>query len=172
MKPIITLAIFLGGLLTSALVVADCTINRNVDIIIIKPDSLYTDHADGTVTDKETGLMWQKCSLGLSGSDCATGIAQTLTWQAALASASDNSNSGYTDWRLPNEKELVSIMEDACSAPPINDSIFPGTVVGDYWLSSPSTIIDNAWYINFDRGYVTYNLKNVANYVRLVRGGL
>jgi hypothetical protein len=60
----------------------------------------FTDNGDGTVTDRATGLMWQQAD---SGSD--------LNWQAALAYAENLKLAGWQDWRLPNAKELQSIVD-------------------------------------------------------------
>ncbi len=170
MKPIISFIILLANVFTSTLVAAECTINRNVDISITRPDSLYTDHGDGTVTDEATGLMWQKCSLGQSGSSC-TGTALRFTWQAALAVANNNTGSGYTDWRLPNKNELASLLEDACYNPAINETVFPATLSSVYWSSSPYAYnINYAWIVYSGSGSVDYYNKSVSFYVRLVRG--
>lgn len=58
------------------------------------------DNGDGTVTDLASGLMWSK-------SDSGTG----LNWSNALAYAESSALAGYTDWRLPNAKELQSIVD-------------------------------------------------------------
>lgn len=55
---------------------------------------------DGTVSDLATGLMWQQNDAG-SGMD----------WSAALSYCSALETGGYDDWRLPNAKELQSIVE-------------------------------------------------------------
>ena len=46
----------------------------------------FTDNGDGTVKDQATNLVWQKCSLGLSGTSCGSGSAITATWVSAVAS--------------------------------------------------------------------------------------
>ncbi len=74
------------------------------------PDERFTNHNDGTVTDKQTGLMWQQCVLGFSGAMCDQGSASAFTWKGALEQAGQ-SFSDYSDWRLPNVKELLSIVE-------------------------------------------------------------
>jgi len=173
MKPVISLAILLmSSLLTGALAVAECTSNRNPNISITKPDSLYSDHGDGTITDKQTGLMWQKCSLGLSDSLCATGTALSFTWQAALAVANDNTDSGYSDWRLPNKNELESLLDDACFQPAINETVFPNTIATGYWSSSPyvGNSGETSWVIGFNDSGVRITRKLAALSVRLVRG--
>ncbi len=60
----------------------------------------FADPGDGTVTDRATGLMWQKADAGTP-----------MDWQAALKYASGLSLAGHTDWRLPNAKELQSLVD-------------------------------------------------------------
>ena len=167
MKQII---IFIICFLSSFIVVADC-VNRNIDITLTKPNNIYLDHGDATVTDKETGLMWQKCSLGLSGSDCLTGAIQNFTWQAALAAANENTSSNYTDWRLPNTKELYSLVEVACFNLAINDALFPNTTTNHYWTSSSyqGNNIGHSWYVDFDLGVVGFFNNDNSYSIRLVR---
>jgi hypothetical protein len=179
MKPIVIIVVYLGSLLANTSSFAECTTNRNSSITITKPDGLYVDHADGTVTDKQTGLMWQKCSLGQTGGACSSGSIQLFTWQAAIAAANENADYGYTDWRLPNTKELESLIEIACSSPAINETVFPNTGAGGYWSSSPHAGFGSAaWYVYFFDGSVSRADKGFeevrgvrGRFVRLVRGG-
>ena len=74
----------------------------------------FTDNADGTITDRATGLMWTR-------DDSAKG----MTWQQALAHAASSKLAGHADWRLPSAKELQSIVDytrspGATSTPAIN----------------------------------------------------
>jgi len=137
------------------------------------PDSQFTVNGDGTVTDNKTGLMWKQCSEGLSGASC-TGNITTHTWKAALQLAG-TSFAGHTDWRLPNIKELDSIVERQCYNPAINATIFPNTQTGSgayYWSSTPVTgRTSTAWATEFRDGLRTKNNKTFSYYVRLVRGG-
>ncbi len=66
-------------------------------------------NGDGTVTDEATGLMWQQA-------DSGTG----MDWEDALEYAEDSTLAGYDDWRLPNVKELQSIV-DYSSSPSADD---------------------------------------------------
>jgi len=137
------------------------------------PDSRYTLHNDGTVTDSWTGLMWQRCSLGQTwdGSTC-TGSASTYTWQEALQQGNSNSFAGYSDWRLPNRKELRSIVAYDRYNPAINTTVFPNTPSSSYWSSSPYAGSSYyAWLVYFYGGY-DYGYYRYGNCcVRLVRGG-
>ncbi len=152
--------------------------NCNANIAASTPEADFTDNGDGTVTHHKTGLMWA-CSDGLSGADCATGTIATYTWQQALqrveAINSGGGFAGYTDWRLPNIAELASIIEDRCTAPAVNDTVFPATASYSYWSSTP--FADSVggpnlvWLGEFMSGG-NIVLPKTANpyHVRLVRG--
>lgn len=60
----------------------------------------FVDNEDGTVSDLATGLMWQQ---GDSG--------KGMDWQQALSYANTLTDGSHTDWRLPNAKELHSIVD-------------------------------------------------------------
>lgn len=151
--------------------------NCNSNIPISRPDSRYVDNGDGTVTDTVTGLLWKQCAEGLSGSDCTGGAVNTYTWQQALQRTEDvnagsaGENLGYTDWRLPNLKELRSLVELACDGPAINEAFFPGTPLTVFWSSSPAGTVGEARYVDFDEGGDDELGQTNARHVRLVRTG-
>ena len=60
----------------------------------------FTDNGDGTVNDAATGLMWQKGE-----------APKAMKWKAALSYCSTLDAGGYSDWRLPNVKELQSLVD-------------------------------------------------------------
>ena len=138
----------------------------NANITRSAPDSRYELLNNNTeVKDSKTGLIWQRCSLGQtwSGSSC-TGTASTYNWTNALQTAANMGNG----WRLPNIKELASLVEEACYNPSINETYFPNTISSYYWASSPVAYgSSRAWIVNFYYGY-GYD-KSVNHYVRLVR---
>ncbi|MEZ7860956.1 MAG: DUF1566 domain-containing protein [Aeromonadaceae bacterium] len=109
------------------------------------PDSQLQDNGDGTVTDLKTGLMWKQCAEGQSGSGCAEDTANdTATeypmWQNALLRAQEVNTgggfAGFTDWRVPNIKELASLVEHQCTGPAINLTRFPNTPSSYFGSSS------------------------------------
>lgn len=63
-------------------------------------DNIPVDNGDSTATDVATGLMWQLADDGTS-----------RDWEEALAYAEKLELAGYDDWRLPNVKELQSIVD-------------------------------------------------------------
>jgi Protein of unknown function (DUF1566) len=142
------------------------------------PSSVYAiDGINGTVTDTRTGLMWDRCVRGLSGVACETGAATTFTWQGALdAAAGAGRYKGYGDWRLPNVRELRSLVEECRARPAINEYAFPNAQpvqpLPYLWSSSPaadSTI--HAWTIAVGSGGPFYAVRTYDYPIRLVRGG-
>jgi hypothetical protein len=145
----------------------------------------YTDNTDGTITDKQTGLMWEK----LSDDGTIHDWNDTYTWYTAFTSKIATLNSGggfagYTDWRLPNVNELQSLADYGRASPAI-DPVFdagcaPSCTVtscscmqGSYYWSSTSREAngDSAWYVNFSDGIANNRGKGLTGYVRAVRGG-
>ncbi|MCG1036511.1 Lcl domain-containing protein [Polaribacter sargassicola] len=99
----------------------------------------FIDNKDGTITDYATGLMWQKTDDGIG-----------KNWEEALSYSENLKLSAYSDWRLPNAKELQSIVDytrspQTTNSPAIN-SIFESTQIKDpkgnleqdpfYWTST------------------------------------
>ncbi len=137
------------------------------------PDSIYQGHADGTVTDTRTGLMWKRCSEGQSwtGTTCA-GSASVHTWNQALALAEASTFAGLGDWRLADIKALTSLVEECRSSPAINNTVFPNTPSSDFWSGSPSAGgSSGAWGFYFNSGSAGDDYRGAAYRARLVRGG-
>jgi len=140
------------------------------------PDSRYTASdisGDNVVTDNQSGLMWKQCSEGLSGADCLTGALTSHTWQQALTLAQTQNTTGFagfSDWRLPNQKELRTLVARNCYNPSINENAFPNTPSNWFWSSSPIANFDNyAWIVSFSYGIdVSFSRDNNGR-VRLVR---
>lgn len=137
------------------------------------PDSRYTVETisdDNVVTDNRTGLMWKQCIDGLSGADCSTGFTIGHTWQQALSLAHTSEYAGYTSWRVPNIKELGTIVAKNCSYPSINETIFPNTPFSSFiWSSSPVVFGSTSWVVYFSVGQDTDRFRDDFYHVRLVR---
>ncbi|MEI6140900.1 MAG: DUF1566 domain-containing protein [Mariniphaga sp.] len=127
------------------------------------PTDHFKDNSNGTVTDNNTGLVWQQ----VQASDL-------MTWEDALLYANQLSLSGKTDWRLPNIKEIQSLNDEKLVRPSFNKKYFIGISSGNYWSSTTlkQPRPDKAWTINVDFGIVSYNVKTTLQNVICVRGGL
>lgn len=83
-----------------------------------------------TVIDTLTNLEWQRASLD----------DRERTWQAALAYCESLRHAGKTDWRLPNIKELVTIVDETATLAPVVDAAaFGDSSASRYWSSSPAS---------------------------------
>src|SRR3990172_11418815 len=88
---------------------ADRSIGKKYYVLYVRGNTAYgtnayVDNGDGTITDNATGLIWMKNDNGA-----------TFSWENALSYAEGLEYAGYTDWRLPNAKELQSIVDYARS---------------------------------------------------------
>ena len=133
------------------------------------------DNRDGTVTDRFSGLMWKVCSEGQlwnPQSGCI-GVAAQFDWQGALQQAQTvraAAEAGYNDWRLPNIKELTSILNADRLEPASYRESFPATPAGIYWSASPYAVFPAfAWTADFADGALAALLKMSPHHVRLVR---
>ncbi len=75
----------------------------------------FHDNSDGTITDRATGLTWMKVDSGDPGLRARLGRYARqdgrLDWREALDFASRLDYAGKSDWRLPNAKELQSLVD-------------------------------------------------------------
>lgn len=152
----------------------------NPNALITTPTSRFIDNGDGVLIDTKNHLMWQKCVEGKTGANCETGTTRTYTWQAALQRAESLNNTtgfvGFVDWRLPNVKELLSLMERSCIDPAINLQLFPNATpdATNVWSSTPYlggfNLPDRALLVGFSGlGGVADTPKSYGRAIRLVR---
>jgi len=128
----------------------------------IYPPGDFRDNGNGTVTDNNTGLMWQQ-----EDDDTRRNINEAAAYCETL------SHGGYSDWRLPDLNELKSIKDLNQSNPSIDSTVFPNTNPSIYWSSYIDHERDptSAWYVNFYNGIPNRMKKSSSHYVRCVRGG-
>jgi hypothetical protein len=115
----------------------------------------YSDNGDGTITDLNTGLMWQK----------TPDLENKSTWQQAVDGASSFSLAGHDDWRLPTIKELYSLIDftgktftSAASSVPYIDTDYFDFAYGD--TSSGERFIDAQYWSS--TGYVGTTMNGDA----------
>jgi len=101
----------------------------------------FKDNGNGTITDNNTGLIWQKTDGG------------EMTYEKAIQYCDTITLGGYTDWRLPTGIELFSINYFEANNPAMNTTFFTKTLA-EYWWSSDKQA-DNAgiiWLTNAGGG--------------------
>ncbi len=109
----------------------------------------FVDNEDGTVTDTCTGLMWQQDSFDLSGDGVVTNPGDGVAWSEALAYCENLVVAGHDDWRLPNVRELQSIVDYGrygTSIDPILGTTLRNSHILGFW-SSTSLFRDSARHL-------------------------
>lgn len=170
MKPKNTISRFAAALIAVASyeAVADCNplIPSNIEA------SRYKVVTVNSVEDTVTGLIWLRCPLGYSWSQAAATCTEMIdepssyTWTEALNTAAGKGDG----WRLPNSKELETLVKRNCYNPAIETSVFSNVGVGFMWSATPaSAYFGNAWAIQFRNGGVVSVDKKSAYSVRLVK---
>lgn len=128
-----------------------------------EPNYLY--NKNGTITDNLTGLLWQK-----------TVSSDSMNWEEALAYCEGLVLAEQDDWRMPNIKELLSLVDFERYDPAINRSYFPGNNLSrNFWSSTsdPRKPGDAGWAysVDFAWGSISHQSRDGYIPVRCVRGG-
>lgn len=120
----------------------------------------FTDNGNGTVTDHLTGLIWLKNQ-----------EPDSMTWEESLQRAGALNTGGLTDWRLPNIKELQSIVDVNIINPSVDTIFFAVAKGSKYWSSTtlPNQTL-KSWYLDINPGLTTYELKTARLKALYVRG--
>jgi hypothetical protein len=101
----------------------------------------FTDNGDGTVTDNNTGLVWQKYENASTYNWYQASGAYDATYNPTSQNVCGSLNiGGYSDWQLPSKKELITIVDYSIPLPGpiINTTFFPNTNASNYWSSTTS----------------------------------
>lgn len=178
---------------TGAGALSDYTLVAGEDGLLQKgvawPNPRFTDNSNGTVTDNLTGLIWLKnanCTTFFSGD----GTGNARSWANALTAANSLANGycGLTDgstagaWRLPNVRELQSLLHYGFYGPAVPNTAgtgqwtegnpFTGDLSDFYWSSTTDAYdSSDARYVYLPDGNVYDVVKTNAYYVWPVRGG-
>lgn len=135
----IKLMCFTAVLMLSQFALADCPSSKERFVA-----------QDDQVTDKQTGLIWDRCSAGhkWDGGSCS-GAATPLNYQQAEDLAAKSNG-----WRLPDAKELLSIVDPGCRNPSIDSMVFPNTPERWFWTSEvfPWSGNSSVWVVLFTNG--------------------
>lgn len=156
----------------------------------------FIDNRDGTITDAATGLMWEKKCDGCDGLHDVRRQARWSSahdetvwdWLAAVNAENGSGFAGHDDWRLPNLKELHSLLDydrfnpsvgtafDGASCglgcTDLSDPACSCTETSEYWTSTTQAASpDLAFYVGFHLGLVGDLAKSDDLPMRAVRGG-
>jgi len=149
----------------------------------------FVDNGDGTISDLNTGLMWEKKSNDSSIHDVdrtyfwsKSGAFTVWDWLGLVNTEDGTGFAGHNDWRLPNRRELDSLVDfshfNPSVVPAFNASCTEGcvltecscTALADYWSSTTSAASTTlAWAVEFARGAADNRGKATARAVRAVR---
>lgn len=144
-------------------------------LVALPAHAVFTISVDSQeVTDTVTNLIWRRCAEGMNwnGTTCS-GTATIYTHANALLRARNEATNSGKDWRLPNVKELESLMDRSRSNPAIDLVAFPATPASYFWSSSYSAGgSDVAWGGDFYFGEIGSSAgRSYLSAVRLVRTG-
>ena len=142
MKNILIKSILLGSL----------TLSLNADFI--------RDNTKLVVNDTKTGLMWQDDAVG-----------STMDWSTAITTCENLTLGGYSDWRLPNIRELKSIADRTRANPAISPN-FTAITSDYYWSSTTYSVSSYVCDVGFSGGNDGVSEKTDSLFVRCVRGGI
>ena len=131
------------------------------------PAVRFVDNGDQTITDTMSGLSWTKDGNPVGAAACGT--AGTKNWQDTLdyiKCMNNNNYLGYTDWRLPNAHEMLSLANKGVAniATWLNSGSF--TNVSSDWYRISDTYIGSlaaAWDINLTDGNFTADAKTTVH---------
>ena len=144
------------------------------------PNPRFTDNNNGTVTDNLTGLIWLKNGNCFGLRNWNTALSDCNGLASGSCGLTDGSSAG--DWRLPNVKEFLSLIDwayynpalsnDAGTAQWTSGDAFTVAASGGYWSSTTHVYQKyNGWMVYLGNGDVEYRGKTSSFYVWPVRGG-
>jgi hypothetical protein len=149
------------------------------------PAPRFTDNGNGTVTDKLTGLIWLKNANRFGLRDYFQALSDCNGLASGSGNLADGSKAG--DWRLPNLRELQSLIDYAFYNPALSNTMgtskwaqgdpFQGVQPSNYWSSTTAAEYSGlVWAVNFIRGELNLPQKPAFEvvdycYVWPVRGG-
>ncbi|MCP4994377.1 MAG: DUF1566 domain-containing protein, partial [Gammaproteobacteria bacterium] len=152
------------------------------------PNPRFTDNTDGTVTDNLTGLIWLKDAGCMGARQWSHLSSATFGFISRLNGGEDFSCTDYiantySDWRLPNIRELFSLIRYGFLRPALPNTVGTGqwsegdpfvgvSVSGNHWSSSTHAVTSGeVWHMDMAGGWVDHTGKTASFRVWPVRGG-
>jgi hypothetical protein len=119
------------------------------------PSPRFVDNGNGTVTDSLTGLMWER-----------TPAAGNMYWNSAASWGGNLTLAGYSDWRLANRRELMSLFNREVSdiSSWLISEGFSSLYASSYWSSTVSWWDGmnevQAYYVNLLNGQISVSISS------------
>jgi hypothetical protein len=141
------------------------------------PSPRFTDNLDGTVIDHLTGLVWLKDGSCLGSAFWATSLQFVDEFNRGKeCNCEEYAASSYTDWRLPNVRELFSLIDFSQWSSYPNPMLpaehpFLGVQRTEYWTSTSTGNLGPAYHVSFVGGYIDVDAKMHSHRIWAVRGG-
>ncbi|NCN09744.1 MAG: DUF1566 domain-containing protein [Leptospira sp.] len=140
----------------------------------------FVDMADGRIRDNTTGLEWQRCHSGLNNDATCSDSAiepDLLNWQNALQYCSNLTFAGFSDWRLPNQNELLSLVDYSIPNPTKFDTLLFNAPTGlnntRMWSSNVGRVVGDTqpFMVNPSFGILSPISAITGSYIaRCIRG--
>jgi hypothetical protein len=134
----------------------------------------------GEAYDTRTGLTWRRCSVGAAWNGRAGCAGRPAL--GGLNDALKSVEAAGPGWRVPTIKELFSLVDKRCGAPPVDVTAFPDLKAGKrdkeddpeddrlYWTTSVFEAAGLVYYVDFATGEVDAHSRGFSLAIRLVRG--
>jgi hypothetical protein len=137
------------------------------------PQTRFVLHG-GEAIDTKTGLIWQRCSLGLAWDGRRGCIGEVAT--IGLDEAEQKAKEAGLGWRVPSGPELESIIDLSCGSPVVDPHVFPDIRKdedgeADYWTTNPVGMAGLFYFFDFMNGQADGHTRGFQLAVRLVRNG-
>lgn len=170
-----------AGLLITEQALAECDTQIHIPA---QEDRFKSDGA--IVRDTHTGITWQRCIHGMqwnseqqscveddnvNETEGANNLARKYSWFDAQTLAASINQTGIRSVRLPNKKELASIVNFSCTRPAIDNHVFPNTPQGLHWSSTPViySSTSKAWGVDFTSGEFVARGIETQGHIRFIR---
>jgi len=137
---------------------------------IAPPSPRFIDNEDGTITDTFTNLMWTQ-----SAQHFGIGTDFQMNWSDGITACNTLVFADYDDWRMPNVREMQSIMDYGYYDPALKPG-HPFTdiplVFSTYWSSTSHPLVDyDAFHVPLKNATIAHVNKDGLKYIWPVRGG-
>ena len=163
-KPFFKIAVLAWAVSVPATHAQICNINMAKTTV----EGRFIKDEQGYVIDAANKLIWDICSIGqiYASGQCVGTPTEFNTWKEALQFAA--AKDGY---RMPNIKELETIVERACIEPSIDQDSFPDTPLAIYWSNTPAPTSSSlkGYVIDFTDGSEIVRDVNRPKNLRLIK---